>query len=130
MTVVVDASVGVALSLAAPGFGGVEREMTAPVLFRSEVLSALAGLEWRREISKTLADRAVAELLEAPVVLVRKRKLWEEARLLARRLGWAKTYDAEYVSLARLERLPLLTLDSRLARRVGELVEVVLPTDL
>lgn len=49
---------------------------------------------------------------------------------MALSLGWAKTYDAEYVALARLSHEPLLTIDARLARRVGDLVEVRTPADL
>lgn len=56
--------------------------------------------------------------------------LLREARRLAVSLGWAKTYDAEYVALARLSREPLLTVDVRLARRVRDLIEVRLPADL
>ncbi len=49
---------------------------------------------------------------------------------LARDLGWAKTYDAEYVALARLLKAPLVTIDGRLARAVGNLVQIIAPADL
>ncbi len=49
---------------------------------------------------------------------------------MARQLGWAKTYDAEYVALALMEECPLLTDDRRLQRRVSSLVEVIGPAHL
>jgi len=57
-------------------------------------------------------------------------RLAEEAWRVADELGWAKTYDAEYLALARLLRCRLLTLDGRLRRRAASLVEIVGPTEL
>ena len=93
MTLVIDASAGVALCLAADGFDLVLGELHAPMLMRSEVLSAVQGMEWRKEISGVLASAAVERLLTSPVHFMRKNKLLRDARILARRLGWAKTYD-------------------------------------
>ncbi len=45
-------------------------------------------------------------------------------------LGMARTYDAEYVALARLLRCRLVTTDARLQRVAAALVDVVGPTDL
>lgn len=49
---------------------------------------------------------------------------------MAEELGWAKTYDAEYVALARLNNCRLLTLDARLKRAAGHLVDIVAPSEL
>ena len=40
------------------------------------------------------------------------KRLGEEAWRVADELGWAKTYDAEYVALARLLDCRLVTLDA------------------
>lgn len=127
---VIDASAATALCLASAGFDLVSQELQAPILLRSEVLAAVQGLQWRKEISAELAATAVQRLLEAPISLVRRAEILKEARRVALELGWAKTYDAEYVALARLEGEPLLTVDARLARRIGDLIEVAAPADL
>ncbi|TMM12296.1 MAG: type II toxin-antitoxin system VapC family toxin [Actinobacteria bacterium] len=49
---------------------------------------------------------------------------------LADELGWAKTYDAEYLALASLLRCQLVTIDARLHRGAARLGLVVAPTDL
>jgi predicted nucleic acid-binding protein len=45
-------------------------------------------------------------------------------------MGWAKTYDAEYVALARLLGARVVTLDARLRRGADRLGLVVLPEEL
>jgi predicted nucleic acid-binding protein len=47
-----------------------------------------------------------------------RRRAWD----IADQLGWASTYDAEYVALTQLQADALVTLDSDLARRVDGLV--------
>ena len=46
---------------------------------------------------------------------------------LARGLGWATTYDAEYVVIARDLGCPLLTTDDRLSRGAAHLVAMLDP---
>lgn len=127
---VIDASATTALCMAADGFDLVSDTMIAPVLVRSETLSALQGLRWRGEISEELASVGLERLLAAPIRLARRAEVLQNAWTLAASLGWAQTYDAEYVALAWLQQVPLLTIDQRLARRVSSLVEVRTPTDL
>ena len=54
----------------------------------------------------------------------------EEAWRIADRLGRAKTYDAEYLALARLLKCRLLTADAKLKVAGSRLVDVLGPTEL
>jgi predicted nucleic acid-binding protein len=50
---------------------------------------------------------------------VLRRRAWE----LADKLGWASTYDAEYVALTQLQADAFVTLDADLAHSVAGIVE-------
>ena len=69
-----------------------------------------------------MARERLARIGQMPIRLlgdaVLRRNAWE----VADQLGWASTYDAEYVALARLQADALVTLDADLARRVEGLV--------
>lgn len=128
---VVDSSGVVQACLAADGFALFgDEDLVAPTLLWSEASSVIHELRWRREISGHLASTAFDALLAAPIGARAPRRLRREAWRVADDLGWAKTYDAEYVALARLLRCRLFTLDDRLRRGAGRLVEVVGPRDL
>ena len=49
---------------------------------------------------------------------------------IAHEFGWAKTYDAEYVALAKILDCQLVTLDARLRRGTDRLGFVVTPAEL
>jgi predicted nucleic acid-binding protein len=128
---VVDASSVVQACLATDGFalfGG--EQLVAPALLWSEACSVIHELRWRGEISTELASTAHAALLTAPVRRRAPRRLHREAWRVADDLGWAKTYDAEYVALARMLDCRLFTVDERLQRGAGRLVEIIGPRDL
>lgn len=127
---VIDASYGVQACLVEDGFRPLGDELVAPPLWWAEVTSALHELWWRRSISPELASASFERLLAAPVAERRHRRLRPEAWRIAGQLGWAKTYDAEYVALARLFGCRLLTIDSRLRRGAARVVETVGPTEL
>ncbi len=105
-------------------------ELVAPHLMWSEASSVLHELRWRREISAELATIGLARLAAADVKARRPKGLIEEAWRVADRLGWAKTYDAEYLALARLLKCRLLTTDAKLKAAGSGLVNVIGPTDL
>ena len=96
----------------------------------SEASSVLHELRWRKEISGELAAIAVRRLSEADISPRRPKGLTDEAWRIADRLGWAKTYDAEYLALARLLHCRLLTTDAKLKRAGTSVVGVIGPTEL
>jgi predicted nucleic acid-binding protein len=128
---VVDAAVVVTACLGESGFDPLAREdLVAPHLMWSEVSSVLHELKWRKEISSDLATIALERLAAADVSARRPKGLTAEAWRIADRFGWAKTYDVEYLALARLLRCRLLTTDAKLKRAAATMVNVVGPTDL
>jgi predicted nucleic acid-binding protein len=96
----------------------------------SEVRSSLHEAHWRGEVSLEQATRAVAALEASPIQVRAHKRLGSEAWRIADELGWAKTYDAEYVALASLLRCRLLTVDTRLRRATSRLGYVIGPSEL
>jgi len=128
---VVDAAVVITACLSEVGLKALGREeLVAPHLMWSEASSVLHELRWRREISGDLATIALDRLTAADVSPRRPKDLIEEAWRVADRLGWAKTYDAEYLALARLMRCRLLTTDAKLKAAGSGIVNVIGPADL
>ncbi|MGH9065088.1 MAG: type II toxin-antitoxin system VapC family toxin [Acidimicrobiales bacterium] len=128
---VVDATVALSASGVEAGFDELgDDALFAPPLMWSEARSVLHELAWRGVVSPADADRTRARLEDCPVARRSPRRLGEEAWRLADELGWAKTYDAEYVTLARLLGCRLVTLDARLRRGTARLGLVVGPHEL
>ena len=128
---VIDASTVITACLSEAGFTPASREeLVAPHLMWSEASSVLHELRWRKEISAELAATALERLAAADVSPRRPKGLTEEAWRVADRLGWAKTYDAEYVALARILRCRLLTTDAKVKVSAQDLLEIIGPEDL
>ena len=118
---VVDA--GAVLHLASEGVEVAgEHELLAPTLLRSQTLSALHEAVHRGEIPAAVARDRLKRIGRMPIRLlgdaVLRRRAWE----LADRLGWASTYDAEYIALTQLQADVFITMDAELARSVAEIV--------
>ena len=116
---------GVVLQLAREGIEvPAEHELLAPTLLRSQTLSALHEAVQRGELAADVARERLADIGRMRIRLlgdaVLRRNAWE----VADRLGWASTYDAEYVALTKLQADALVTLNAGLARQV----EVIVPT--
>jgi predicted nucleic acid-binding protein len=128
---VVDASTVITACLSQAGLSPLAREeLVAPHLMWTEASSVLHELRWRREISSELAATALERLGTADISPRRPKGLTAEAWSIADRLGWAKTYDAEYVALARLLKCRLLTTDAKVKAAASGFLEVIGPGDL
>jgi predicted nucleic acid-binding protein len=129
--VVLDASAAVYVATSRRGFGALSgHQLVGPHLLWSEAISALHQGAWRGAITRPLAVRALSALLGAPIELRTHDQLADRAWQIADELGWAKTYDAEYVALAQLLDAPLLTRDARLRRGAQRVARTVGPADL
>jgi predicted nucleic acid-binding protein len=127
----IDASAMIARCLADEGWTPLNGyELVAPPLAFSETSSVLHEMAWRGELPQSESAATRARLSSAPVrVHVSMQNLMDAGRI-ADQLGWAKTYDAEYIALASRLDCPLLTIDGRLQRGASHLVRILSPADL
>jgi predicted nucleic acid-binding protein len=99
-----------------------EHELLAPTLLRSQTLSALHEAVQAGELT---AEAALERLQRVSAIKIRllgdsvlRRNAWQ----FADELGWAETYDAEYLALTKLQADAFVTLDDALARRAAAVV--------
>jgi len=131
VTLVIDASAALHLLASEQGIEPFATfDLVSPALLWSEVTSVLNEMRWRRELSPALAQTAFDRLLASPIDRRTDDGLYQDAREVARTLGWAKTYDAEYVALARTLDVDLMSRDERLRRGAARLIRVITPDEL
>jgi predicted nucleic acid-binding protein len=97
-------------------------ELLAPTLLRSQTLSALHQAVHRGEVTPEVALDRLTRIQALPIRLLGDAVLRRRAWQVADQLGWAETYDAEYVALTQLQADAFVTLDAELARRVEGIV--------
>ena len=127
---VIDASVALPASASPAGFEVFRDDLVAPPLLWSEVRSVLHEALWRGDISSEQTARSLEAFARSGVRERRHRRLGETAWRIATDLGYAKTYDAEYLALAELLGCRFVTLDRRLRRGAGRLGYVVSPGEI
>jgi predicted nucleic acid-binding protein len=97
-------------------------ELLAPTLLRSQTLSLLHEAVQRGELTADVARGRLARIGRIKIRLlgdaVLRRRAWE----VADQLGWASTYDAEYVALTQLQADAFVTTNAELARSVEGIV--------
>ncbi|MDX6439857.1 MAG: hypothetical protein QOF45_2440 [Gaiellaceae bacterium] len=97
-------------------------ELLAPTLLRSQTLSALHEAVQRGEIPADVARDRLTRIGRMRIRLlgdaVLRRRAWE----LADQLGWASTFNAEYLALTQLQADAFVTLQAELARTVEGIV--------
>ncbi len=122
MTLVIDTNVVLRGVTTSDGFRRLgHAELVAPPLMWSEARSTLHVAVWRGVLEAEEARAAYLALDSGPVLERRHPRLGDVAWEIADELGWAKTYDAEYLALASLLGAPIVTLDRRMARAAGQL---------
>lgn len=99
-----------------------EHELLAPTLLRSQTLSALHGAVHRGELPADVALDRLNRIWAMKIRLLGDAVLRRNAWRIADELGWAETYDAEYLALTKLQADAFVTLDAELARRAEGIV--------
>lgn len=118
---VIDA--GAALHLATTGSKIASgHKLLAPTLLRSQTLSLMHEAVQGGQIPAAVARERLARVGRIPIRLlgdaVLRRRAWE----VADRLGWASTYDAEYIALTLLQADAFVTMNAKLAGSVQGVV--------
>jgi indolepyruvate ferredoxin oxidoreductase alpha subunit len=107
-----------------------EHVLLAPTLLRSQVLSQLHEAVARGDLPAASARERLRRINAMPIRLLGDAVLRRRAWGVAHELGWAETYQAEYVALTELQADAYVTLDPDLARRLEGIVAVASIDDL
>jgi predicted nucleic acid-binding protein len=89
---------------------------------RSQTLSTLHEAVHAGELPADVARERLARIRSLSIRLLGDAVLQRRAWDLAEQLGWAETFDAEYVALTQLQADAFVTLDAELAGRVKGIV--------
>lgn len=123
---VVDASVVVRGCASSAGLAVLgDDDLHAPALMWSEARSVIRRACWWGEVDAERAAAIVKAVDACPIKLHLEAEVDALAWRVAEELGWAKTYDAEYVGLAQMLKCRLVTFDGGLLEAARELGFVV-----
>jgi predicted nucleic acid-binding protein len=112
------------------GFAVLGDDLVSVPLMWSEARASLHLALVKGEIERSDGQIIHDRLENCPVDRVDPPELGREAWRLADEFGWGRTYDAEYVALAKLLGCRLVTLDTRLRRGTDRLGIVITPAEL
>lgn len=112
------------------GFAVLGDKLASVPLMWSEARASLHLALSKGEIGREDGEIIHGRLESCPVDRVDPPELGRETWKLAEEFGWGRTYDAEYIALARLLECRLVTLDARLRRGTDRLGFVVTPAEL
>lgn len=130
---VLDASAAVEAALLDDGFAlYADHTLHAPDFLWWEANSALHEQSYRGRISSALASAAMIRLSQQSIERIAPtRSFLQAAREVARRLGWAKVYDANYIAaVLSVPDSRLVTYDERLRRGASRLIEIIGPSEI
>jgi predicted nucleic acid-binding protein len=99
-----------------------EHELLAPTLVRSQMLSMLHEAVHRGDLPADVGRDRLERVGRMRIRLLGDAVLRRVAWQMADRIGWASTYDAEYVALTKLQADALVTLSPELARAAEGIV--------
>jgi predicted nucleic acid-binding protein len=112
------------------GFAAFGDSLASVPLMWSEVRASLHLKLHKAEIGRRDAEIIHERLESCPVQRIDPPELGAETWRIAEKFGWGRTYDAEYVALAKLLGCRLVTLDARLRRGTDRLNFVITPAEL
>ncbi|HEX6511464.1 MAG TPA: type II toxin-antitoxin system VapC family toxin [Chloroflexota bacterium] len=130
---VIDASAAVEAALLDHGFELYRgHTLHAPDFLWWEVNSVLHEQSWRGKLSPARASAAIERFHRQAIDrIAATREFLLAARDVARRLGWAKVYDANYVAAAlQITGSRLVTYDERLRRGAARLIDIIGPSEI
>lgn len=94
-------------------------QLTAPRLFRSEIVAVIRKAVFQKRISDTYAQQLLDETLSFPIDYYHDNALMKRAYGIATDFNLPRTYDAQYLALAERLTCEFWTTDKTLLNTLG-----------